>query len=85
MPQYILELTWTERGRTNPVPVADRRQKAMAVAAAHGVTGWDGSPIGVTDTDAGCLWKVEGEDADVRATVAEWEGHGNVTVEADLV
>lgn len=83
MPQYILELTWTEQGRNNPVPVAIRRQKAMAVAENNDVFGWDGAPItsrDIIDTDTGALWKVDGTDENIRAMIATWESHGNVTV-----
>lgn len=84
MPQYILELTWTEKGKNNPVSVEKRREKAMVVANDHFITGWGGQPISSSDiisTDTGALWKVEGNDDDIRAVVAIWEGYGNVTVE----
>lgn len=83
MPQYILELTWTDKGRNNSVPVTTRRGKAMAVADANNVTGWSGQPISgsdIIDTDTGALWKVQGNDSDIRAMISTWESHGNVTV-----
>ena len=82
MPQYRLELTWTEHGRNNPVSVHDRRQAAVGVAGVHHVTGPGGDDIRnhITEGQNGPTWIVEGSKSNVYNMIEEWKIHENVHV-----
>jgi hypothetical protein len=82
MPKFRMELRWTSKGLDNVHKYAERRDKARARAAEHNVTGPDGGPIQIHETDAGPDWLVEGARNDVEklATLFRWHNHVTVKV-----
>jgi hypothetical protein len=84
MPQYRLDLTWTQQGRdpNNPHPVSVRRDAAVQVAQQYNVTGPGGKPIRnhITEGSNGPTWIVEGANNDIDSMIGIWEKMGNVTV-----
>jgi hypothetical protein len=85
MAQYTLTLKHTVFGTPtippglpghNPIPVAQRRARAQAVARRNQVM-----PMSITDNADGTItWVVDGLPEDVCDMIAAWLWHGNVTV-----
>ena len=82
MPKFRMELRWTPKGLEHIHLYGDRREKARRRAAEHRVTGPDGGPIQIYETDSGPDWLVEGSRSDVEnlATLFRWHNFVHVTV-----
>jgi hypothetical protein len=88
MPRYTLTLTWTLKGANpgHPISVAERRNKAIALAHAQrppvdviSIVPGPHNPENIAELAA--TWIVEGTAASVRNMISTWRGN-NVTVVA---
>jgi hypothetical protein len=78
----IRRTPWGQPGG-NPVPIANRHQKAIAAATRHHVTGHNGEALDPNKHrhdeggNAHITWHLHGEPSDVQDMVNRWNGNSD--------